>query len=70
MTPLLNIEKEAFYHLQCAKYFTTQCQYDKALEEIERSIFLLKTDEAASLRTYLLAQNSKFEQVFLLLNKQ
>jgi len=66
-TPLLVIEKEASYCLEKAKSLIKECKYDKALDEINKSFFLLKTQEAAALKTYVLAQQGEFEKVFSIL---
>jgi hypothetical protein len=66
-TPLLSIEKEASYCFEKAKSLIKECKYDKALDWINKSLFLLKTQEAAALKTYVLAQHGEFKEVFSIL---
>jgi hypothetical protein len=58
----LNIEKEAFSRIQNSKYYLKRGNYGKALDEVEKSLFLLKTEEGRHLEAYILACKDDFSK--------
>jgi hypothetical protein len=60
---ILNVEKEAEFHLTQAKLYIKMGLYDKALEAVDKSSFLLKTEEGAVLKSYIYALKGDFPKI-------
>lgn len=58
---ILDIEKEAAFYLALTKVHLKNSSYDKALEAVEKSLFLLHTKEGSELKSYILALMGSFE---------
>lgn len=62
LTILLKIEKEALSRIQNSKYHLEKGNYDKALNEVEKSLFLLKTEEGRYMKAHILACKDDFSK--------
>ena len=60
---ILAVEKDAKNHLSKARTYVKERNYEQALNEINNSLFLLKTEEAAEIRNYILACKGSFKHV-------
>ena len=63
LSVIISIENQAAFHLAQAKHYIKDRAYDNALDALNKSLHLIKTEEGLNLKSYVFALKGDFHKL-------